>query len=807
VRQFSGGWSVSSGALALGLALWLAPSTGRAAPREERVQSLGTLMERLSEGETAVVAAERAASKEIAPTQEELARQLVTAQLALREGNDERAAIQCLDLVEHHGESPAGQEAAYYLGVALTRLGMESWAVETFSRVLGSSHPNAVRLHQRAVARLFDLALPRGPEGLAREPGLSALPEHRSRLATVGASVERPPIRGFVSTADGEKLVRWARSFPEDAREGDLRYAFGRYLYLAGKLEDAQVELDALSPLDIPMSAGGVGAQWRVRGAYVAAAASAAMGDFDDALQRFELITRARPKNPRDRHIVELAWMAIARIHHDAGELDDAIAAYRALGRGSLYFREALYESAWALLAAGRDEQAIAALDQLLLADPRSAISIEVKLLRGKAKIRARNYAEAEDEFVALRHGFETTRERLAAALQRKADTTGYFAAVVGDQMELFALDAVLPQEAIPVADSLPTAESAVKLAREAGALERELSEVLDLLARMEDAVASPHKAVLFGDLGAQVAALDHVERELLAVRTQLVFRLAARSKSGYGGAEGQRRALEQQVDAPVPVSGLSRRRIVGALGQTMETLRGVEYGIGVVRAELAGIEHEFAANAAKLPAGAHQAFFGEAEVLRTELATFDRMAVALRRDIERAQNQLRFNDPHRLAGTQARARYLAHITEMYRKGQQSLRDADAHTIWQRVDVLQKRTDGARQQLEAAALARLSPVQRILEEERVNLDAARVELDTRLAEVRQGLGDVVTALYRDIVVELGNLVVRGEVGLLDVAWAMKEAEAGEANRLEKVRDLELQELDRSVTAGVEAAKP
>src|SRR5690606_3364079 len=121
------------------------------------------------------------------------------------------------------------------------------------------------------------------------------------------------------------------------------------------------------------------------------------------ALDRFARITKARPSDPNDRQIVELAWLALARIHHDEGNVDDAVRAYRRIGRDSPYFPEAMYETAWTLMAAQQYEQAVQALDLLLVYDPDAPIAAEIKHLRGKVRIQQRDYEGAEEQFLALR--------------------------------------------------------------------------------------------------------------------------------------------------------------------------------------------------------------------------------------------------------------------------------------------------------------------------------------------------------------------------------------------------------------------
>jgi tetratricopeptide (TPR) repeat protein len=424
--------------------------------RDREGAKLGDLSTQLREAEQNVVAAERAAAKDPKPTETILAKRLVEAQLLLAEGDAEGAAIKFLDLVENHAESPAGAQAVFFLGDSLVQLDMPRWAAELFSKNLGDARPDAKRFHQRSVARLFDLAVPRRDDGFARQAGVSATPEVRARLQSLGVDVESNPPTGVLDPANVERLGKWAASFPAGSRLPELRYSWGRFLFLQGKPAEAITELDGLSPIDIPIARGGPDAAWRVRAAYVAASAALAKGDVDDALLRFSRVTKVRPGEPRDRQIVELAWMALGRIHHDIDETDDAVRAYRRIGRDSPFFAEAMYETAWTLLRAERFEQAVQALDLLLIYDPLSPIVPEIKQLRGKIRVQQRDYKSAEEEFLGLRREFDKLAGQLGRRLSAKGDATEYFAAVVGEDMEHFSLAAVLPAGAIAVARTLP---------------------------------------------------------------------------------------------------------------------------------------------------------------------------------------------------------------------------------------------------------------------------------------------------------------------------------------------------------------
>ncbi len=777
-----------------------------AAPSRRRAKDqakLGDLVQRMRESEGSVVKAERAAAKESVPTEGQLAKRLVKGQLQMAEGDYEGAAIKFLDLVENYTDTQAGTQAIYFLGDALTHLGMEPWAAELFSKNLSDRRADAKRFHQLSVARLFDLAVPRREPGFARRPGLSATPEVRARLQSVGVDVSVRPPDGIVGKDDAERLVKWAESFPRSDRDPQLRYSYGRYLFLTERYPEAVAELESISPIDIPISGGGPEAKWRVRAAYVAASAAAGAGEFDDALKRFANVVKANPGNPRDRQIKELSWLAMGRIHHDLGESDDAVKAYRQIGRDSPFFPEAMYETAWTLLGNKQYDQAIQALDLLLIYDPQSPISAEIKQLRGKIKIQQRDYAGAEEEFLTLRREFDRLGKSMARKLSTRTDAVAYFAAVVGEDMENFSLTSLLPQNALPVARALGSAVHAESLAREVGGLERELTETRDLLARMEEAVQAREKSRLFNDLGAHATSLDNVDKDLLEVREQLVDRLASQLKgSSLDRMQAKRRMLRQRVDEPLGSRGPQYRKMIARLERLGEQSHKLDLFIGEMRAELIAAENYYE-QTRKDQKIDRQGFLKQAAELRNEIAALEKASKLLRDEIARARSAVRYQDPLLAAQQKANRAYRTQLQGMWGALSKAAKDPDALTVMKRVEAMQVRVDNARGALERAASNRLEDAVTILVEERANLDRYLEELTATTGDTKTAVASVMEAAYGDVVGEIGNLTMRSEVGLLDVAWAMKEAETDEVGRLEMVRGRDLRELDIAIEMGLE----
>lgn len=758
---------------------------------------------RLKDVEDAVAQAEAIAAKDPAPTAEVLAKRLVQGQLMLVERDTERAAIVFLDLLENHPGTPAASQARYFLGEALALLDMRRWSKESFQATLADGSPDAKRYHQRSLAGLLGLATPsRGP-GFAREPGLSAMPELRGRLRAIGVSVERNPPEGNLSEEETASLVAAVEAISADQRKPVLRYAYGRYLYLAGKLDAARAELDDLAPPDGDPPKSRKDRVWHVRSAYIAAAATLALHEEDVALERFErLASLQQVDDPDMSQVVDLAWLAQARIHHDRFETEQAVKAYRRISRDSPYFPEAMYETAWTLLRAGNFDRAVNALDLLLDYDPTGPLVAEIKSLRGKVKIQQRDWAGAEDDFMQLRREFADLSRRVGTDAEAWADANRYFGAVVVENMEHFTLASVMPVAAVPVAQTLPRANQATDLARLSGELEHELTDTRELLSRMEEAVRSSERARLFHDLSAQLASLDNAALEAVEVKEALMIRARIKLRGqGIQELEQKRQQLRRRVENPLGEDN-SRGTTDRELRRLEEEARKYDLMIAALRAQLVAAERYYSATQSEQK-GEPTAFLNQAAELRESIGVLEKDVHAIREKIERTKMIMRFNDPWQRAWRGALAEYSTFLDGMYASVVQAGGASDGRGQWERAGALEGRVVTARQGLDAAAGRRLVHAMEILVEERANLDRYLIELQGYTGQTRDLVAQVVQGSLQDVSTELQNLVIRSEVGLLDVAWAVQEEEMKEIQRMETIRDRDLRELDRALTQGME----
>jgi hypothetical protein len=255
-------------------------------------------------------------------------------------------------------------------------------------------------------------------------------------------------------------------------------------------------------------------------------------------------------------------------------------------------------------------------------------------------------------------------------------------------------------------------------------------------------------------------------------------------------------------VDRPLGTKTDKQRLAVTRLQRLLEKAHKLDLTVAAMRAELVATERYYEETRKEQKID-HQGFLKEATTMRDTIAELEGEVVNLRERIDRGRAALRYEDPLRDARSRAILLYRQHLTAMYAALGKRGSQAEVDALWKKAESLQGRADKARVALDRTAGKRLEHAMQILEEERANLDAYKVELTGKKGESKTVVADVLAASYADVVTELGSLVLRSEVGLLDVAWAMKEAETEEIQRLEVERDREIGELDRAVEMGME----
>src|SRR5262249_56376606 len=119
----------------------------------------------------------------------------------------------------------------------------------------------------------------------------------------------------------------------------------------------------------------------------------------------------------------ELGQPAAGRLHYEGDQPSDAIDHSLTISRHSPYFDGALFEVAWVYVKAKEFDKALRALELLALANPKSAMLPDVRILEGNLRIRKAQTTAAvrgnsTEESAKATQAFEETAKTYAAPRQ-----------------------------------------------------------------------------------------------------------------------------------------------------------------------------------------------------------------------------------------------------------------------------------------------------------------------------------------------------------------------------------------------------
>lgn len=283
----------------------------------------------------------------------------------LTQGELDQAIAELYAIVEgtayaDFAETEAFQDAEYRLGVGLSRAGAAISAKKYFLRALARGKDGA-----------FYLAALRATVDLCLKEKLGAECKNELLLAKV-----------------------------ED-QNGELAYLSGRVWYEAGKLDDAETALQAVTPQS----------RFYTAALYLRGVIAVKRRNFTEGRRAFCVIADVK-EGDRLRFVIDgryfqlrdLARLGLGRIAHEERNHSDAFYHYFLVPTDSPELETALFEGAFAAFEG--KEHAIGArlAEEFLRLYPSSGMALEAKLLLATLKVRTCRFAEADkelDEYLA----------------------------------------------------------------------------------------------------------------------------------------------------------------------------------------------------------------------------------------------------------------------------------------------------------------------------------------------------------------------------------------------------------------------
>jgi tetratricopeptide (TPR) repeat protein len=695
-------------------------------------------------------------------------RRLIDAQVLYELKNYEAASIILFDVVEKYPSSPAYPEALFYLADSLY-LKRDFLSSRRFFEKIIEQGPQNPR-YQESLQRLIELSLHTG---------------------------DYSPVDGYIAKLE---------QMPIDKQLPSVPYVKGKYFFFRQQYDKALDALKAIGPNHV----------YYFHSLYFVGAANVALGGehLQDALLAFGTILKTEAKTDSQKRITELAHLAMARIYMDRGQFTNALDEYGKIPIKSDMFNDALYESAWVSIKAKDYDKAARSLDLLLLNAPEAPIIPEVKLLVGQLQINQQTYSKATDTFNKTRSEYEPIRKALADALAKTSDGPAYFRDLINKNLNKFDTASVVPPESLKWMKADENVGRVATLIGDEAELRKSLDESEEIVRRLEKAMTGPGRVNVFPELANARAKAVAISNETTQIKEQLAGKMS-KLIGGIGGAEQELKQLERERDAleqklrllPTTQDAIAERQ-----KKARDAFLELDKRVVELQTELNGVRASAVATRKyyhdsveqTLPAEQQKAAQAEIEGFVSEADGEGDASDQLRRDLDDARAAVGVDDADMQLAAQLKTQYddvLRRLHELDVRVRSQLSTADRskaeqiESILDRARAVEQKIVTFNGRIDQMLDARLGDIRSELNDEKAHVSAYRQQLGGYTAESADVGGGIMAESLQGVAQRFYTVVVRSDVGIIDVAWALKDSSTKEGNRLIAARKRELKLLD------------
>lgn len=722
-------------------------------------------------------------------------RRLVDAQVAFSIGDYDTAALMLFELATRPG--PDQEAAMFYLAESQYLRGDRSSARTYFGDIVKAGNV-ASRYYQPSLVRLIEIAIVQQDD--------ADVADHLAALDRLSAGLRQPSVP----------------------------YVRGKYAFAQGQHDEAIAYFQ-----EVPKGSG-----YELQALYYTATVHVAKKDAARAVPIFTDLIARRPRSARDRRVIELSQLALGRLYYELDQMSKSIDAYLLVDRRSDLFPDALYEVAWVYVKGKQYDKALRALELLAQSEPQSARTPTVRLLEGNLRIRKaqllreaqilgtteanadtpeQEYEKATRVFADTHAAYHPSYQALVELAGGKLDPAQFLTQLAGRSPSVFQAAMPLPEAAAQALREEPQVQRAVAVVSDLGAIEADIAEAEATIARLSGVLAAGEPAALYPALASRRARLGQIQAELIGLRNQLAdqqLALVARS-GGVGQASAARQALAQQFAAlPNPDQAHA-----SAVETTRASYQEVEDGadevartIDQTQAMSVALRVYASARAADgtplVPADTKAKIATDLDGAVTEAAAIERELAEIRRELTLGRDLAVIGDGS-LARARALRQQLAQAQDAEHRqlaaaasgSRDASRSRTLSTLGDRAARLSAKLLEAEQQIDRLVEAGMQQAKQLLDQERVAVEALKVELAELDAEARANGGAALGGSFDQVKARFYDIVIRSDVGTVDVSWSQKEGADDDLKRLNLSRQRELKQLRDEFKDILDAATP
>ncbi len=588
-----------------------------------------------------------------------------------------------------------------------------------------------------------------------------------------------------------------------------VNYLRGKTLYRQKRFADARryFQKAAAAP------------DFALRAAYFRGVSFAAQGQLDNAAQVFQkIVADAKADTPQQQEVIDLTYLALGRISYEKGDYDQAVDHYQHLKRTSPYFDQMLYELTWTLIAQKKFKAASRVTDIFLyLSNPDPTFVPKVKLLKADLHLHMQQYQKARAAYSDVIQTFTPVKKDIDGFVDDTANLQSFFSKLVDDE-----LNGEKPEYMPPLVEHWVNTSGALDKAKttvhDLATIHQSIASSNATLDQMQARLESGTRIQSFPKLAEGMTLAVEMESRLISLRQDMIEAQYHLLASAMTPAEKQQwDALEKKVSAlrgqyekmPKTKSQVRQRaqRIDQRFGKLRRELDEVSFEIDSQKEELDGID-DYLANGGQSKFSAEQIAKVEKKKkqARARLAQLRELQKKLRNEVDIARQKVGVGDRVSVREQAVREQYAKMLARQrdFLQGIQS-RSTNGHgaelaslrTARQDLPRVESRLQRFFSRMNELVGDRTKELRRDLASERKMLAMLDRQVTHLMGESKQVTAGVAYHSFLDVKKEFRDIIMRGDIGLIDVAWRKKEDMTQKINQLYEDRTAELKTLQEA----------
>ncbi|MBI3182545.1 MAG: tetratricopeptide repeat protein [Myxococcales bacterium] len=606
-----------------------------------------------------------------------------------------------------------------------------------------------------------------------------------------------------------DEFIHQARGLSGGQLPPEIAYVYGKWLFkrtdlpLQERVKRAKAALEPLASYDTP---------FRLQSAYFIAVGQVRLKDYPAAIAQFKKISSSYGRGEKDLKIKELANLSLGRLYYETGQYDAALDRYQEIPRESELFPDSLYEVAWTQVKKGEHERAKNATDILLLVAPDSTLAPEAQLLQGHLLLKLKRYDEASETYNSVINKFGPDHDEMDALLKVQ-DPIKYFDDLLAKNDRNLDVTQLLPQTARKWATTQREVAEAYQLMNDLDLGRRGVEESEDIAQRilraLEERGMETFPAIQEGYTRADAidSALTQADGALVRIEGYLVSdELTEQEKAELEKVRQESAELRQKFET-LPTTEREvearRQRMRDRADEVDRSAFKLGYEVQSMFAIITALEKwlEDTKTERKSSPEDEKAFY---EKVKHEIDVL----TALTKDLDAVRQSIAEVKASADAVLEGESLIRKQLTEAQKRQHQLLLAAEAklgpeagkvmakaHAVRDRGERLRERVVRAKAKLREQLSRKGRQIRDTVGAEQARLSDYSKEVTSVSDDARNLVGRITVDSFQRVRQQLYELVLKADVGVVDVAFTRKQDKTAQIQKLSAEKDRELRSLD------------